>query len=84
MPNDLIEKEGKSVGFKYEECVRDRKKVHPEIVKQLVEKLSILIENKKLREKMGKEGRKMIEEGKLSIKERNKKLKKIYEEALED
>jgi glycosyltransferase involved in cell wall biosynthesis len=54
------------------------------IVNQLVEKLSILIENKKLREKMGREGKKMIEDknGKFSIERRNKQLKKIYEECL--
>ena len=61
-----------------------RKKVDWSIVKQLVEKLSIFIENKKLREKMGKEGRKMIEDknGKFSIEKRNKQLRKIYEECL--
>ena len=62
----------------------DWSKIHPEIVKQLVEKLSIIIENKKLREKMGKESRKMIEDenGKFSISKRNKQLRKIYEETL--
>ena len=66
------------------EITKDWKKSHPEIIKQLVEKLSILIENKKLREKMGMESRKMIEDkdGKFSITRRNKQLRKIYEEAL--
>ena len=70
--------------FDSKKATRDWEKLHPEIVKQLVEKLSILIENKKLREKMGREGRKLIEEknGKLSISKRNKQLKRIYEEAL--
>jgi glycosyltransferase involved in cell wall biosynthesis len=65
--------------------IRDTHKVEKDIVKQLVEKLSILIENKKLREKMGKEGRKMIEDknGKFSIEKRNKQLRKIYENCLE-
>lgn len=62
---------------------KDWRKVHPKIVKQLVEKLSILIEDKKLREEMGKESRRMIEQGKFSIKERNKKLRRVYKEALE-
>lgn len=59
-------------------------KPHPEIIKQLVDKLSILVEDKKLREKMGREGRKMIEDedGKFSITRRNKQLRRIYEEAL--
>jgi len=66
------------------EYERIRKKVDWDIVNQLVEKLSILIENKKLREKMGKEGRKMIEDknGKFSIEKRNKQLRKIYEGCL--
>ncbi len=55
---------------------------HPETVKELVEKISILIEDKKLRERMGKNSFKLVESGKFSIKERNKKLKRIYEEAL--
>ena len=65
--------------------IRDTRKVNKSIVNQLVEKLSILIENKKLREKMGKAGRKMIEDknGKFSIERRNKQLRKVYEGALE-
>ena len=54
----------------------------PEVVKQLAEKLSLLIESKNLREKMGAVGREMVENGKLSISFRNKKLKRIYEEAV--
>jgi len=59
-------------------------KPHPEIIKQIVEKLSILIENKRLREKMGENGRKMIEDenGKFSISKRNRQLRKIYEYTL--
>lgn len=57
---------------------------HPETVKELVEKISILIENPALREKMGKNSFKIVESGKFSIKERNKKLKRIYEEAIRE
>jgi glycosyltransferase involved in cell wall biosynthesis len=53
-----------------------------EIVKKLVKKTSLLIENEKLRKKMSLEGKKIVREGKFSIKERNKKLKKIYLDAL--
>jgi len=53
-----------------------------EIIKKLVEKTSLLIENKKLRERMSKNCIEEIKNGKFSIKERNKKLKKIYERAL--
>jgi len=49
---------------------------------KLAEKVLILLRDKKLREKMGKAGRKEIEEGKFSIEKRNKKLRKIYEEAI--
>jgi glycosyltransferase involved in cell wall biosynthesis len=64
----------------------DLERPHPEIIKQLVDKISILIENKKLREKMGREGRRMIEDenGKFSITKRNKQLRRIYEEALKN
>lgn len=67
------------------EIIKDWEKLHPEIIRQLVEKISILIENRKLREKMGKESRKMIEDenGKFSITRRNKQLRRIYDEALE-
>lgn len=52
------------------------------IIIELINKTSTLIENKKLREKMSKECIKLIKKGKFSIKERNHKLKEIYEEAL--
>ena len=52
------------------------------ILKELTDKTSILIKNKKLREKMSKKCIKTIKEGKFSIKERNKKLEKIYKTAL--
>ena len=53
-----------------------------EIIKKIEEKASLLIENKKLREKMSKNCLKTIKDGKFSIRERNKKLKRIYGEAL--
>jgi glycosyltransferase involved in cell wall biosynthesis len=52
------------------------------IVKQLVEKLSLLIEDSSLRRRMGRYGKRLVEKGKFSIKERNKKLERIYQEAL--
>jgi glycosyltransferase involved in cell wall biosynthesis len=57
---------------------------HPETVKELVEKISILIENEDLRRKMGENSFKLVESGKFSMKERNKKLRKIYDEALKN
>lgn len=52
------------------------------IAKEMIEKTSILIEDSALRNRMGREARKIVKEGKFSIKKRNKKLREIYEEAL--
>lgn len=57
----------------------DIKKINYVLVRKLLEKSSRLIGNKKLREKMSKNCIKEIKEGRFSIKERNKKLKRIYE-----
>jgi len=53
-----------------------------QFIKELEDNLEKLIKNKKLREQMGKESFNLVKEGKFSIKERNKKLRKIYEESL--
>jgi len=55
-----------------------------EIINKLFENCSKLIENKKLREKMSKNCIEIIKGGKFSIKERNKKLKRIYEETIKN
>ena len=68
--------------FNLDKYVKDVKKPHPETVRELVEKISILIEDEKLRRKMGKNSFTLVSTGKLSIRERNKKLLKIYKEAL--
>jgi len=52
------------------------------IIKQMIEKASLLIENDVLRKKMSQNCINEIKSGKFSIKKRNKKLKRIYEEAL--
>ena len=44
-------------------------------------KTSTLIENRDLRRKMGRAGRKGIKTGKISIEKRNEKLKRIFAEA---
>jgi len=51
-------------------------------IKNLTKSLEKLIKNNALRENLGKESLKMISTGKFSLGERNKKLRKIYEEAL--
>jgi len=68
--------------FNLSKYVKDVTKPHPQTVKELVEKISILIENPKLRKKMGENSFKLVDSGKFSIEERNKKLTKIYDEAL--
>lgn len=56
--------------------------IDPEVVNEIVEKASILIEDENLREKMGKAGRREIENGIFSIKKRNEKLKEIFDEGI--
>ncbi|PJE81431.1 hypothetical protein COU58_02430 [Candidatus Pacearchaeota archaeon CG10_big_fil_rev_8_21_14_0_10_32_42] len=60
----------------------DSETLNEQIIQNLIEKTSLLIENKKARKKMSNECIKLIKGGKFSIKERNKKLKRIYEDAL--
>lgn len=49
---------------------------------KLIEKLSLLIEDTRMRDDMGKAGKKQIESGKFSIIERNKRLSEIYDNAV--
>jgi len=76
---------GKDGLLKYktiEEFVRHAEMEHPKNVSQIVNKVSILIENRGLRKRMGRFNRKRIEKGRFSIEERNNKYKRIFEEAL--
>jgi glycosyltransferase involved in cell wall biosynthesis len=57
--------------------------IEQEIIKKIIDKASLLIKDKGLLNEMSKNCIKEISFGKFSIKERNKKLKKIYGEALE-
>jgi len=57
-------------------------KKEKEIISKFKKNLSTLIENSYLRNKMSKKCIKLIKNGKFSIKERNKKIKRIYLEAL--
>jgi glycosyltransferase involved in cell wall biosynthesis len=52
------------------------------IIRKLTDNCAILMHNKRLREKMSKNCLREIKDGKFSIKERNKKLKRIYKEVL--
>ena len=56
----------------------------PKVVKELVEKTGTLIEDEKLRRRMGAAGRREVENGKFSIGKRNEKLRRIFDEATEE
>lgn len=59
------------------------RKEFPDFTKELYKKLEQLILDDNLRRKMGAFNKKLIEKGKFSIKERNVKLRKIYEDAIQ-
>jgi len=63
----------------YEENIRflDREK----IVNQLIEAISLMVEESSLKRKMGRDAFKEVESGRLSISTRIKKMKKIWEES---
>ncbi|HLD55565.1 MAG TPA: glycosyltransferase family 4 protein [Candidatus Nanoarchaeia archaeon] len=60
----------------YYECM------NKDMLNEFIKKTEILINDKKLREKIGKEARKEVINGMFSIEKRNRKLRDIYEEAL--
>ncbi|MBA7613120.1 hypothetical protein ES703_20363 [subsurface metagenome] len=62
--------------------IKATRSVEPEVVDELVTKISLLMENFDLRKKMAKAARWEIEHGKFSIKRRNDRLKKIFDEAV--
>ncbi len=53
----------------------------PWIVNQIVDKVSVLIEESSLRRQIGREARRLMEQGEFSVKRRNEKLKRIFDEA---
>jgi glycosyltransferase involved in cell wall biosynthesis len=63
-------------GSKYMKAIQ---KSDPKVINELVEKICILIEDEDLRKKMGRKGRQQIESGSFSLKNRNKKLKAIFD-----
>jgi len=72
----------KAFMLRYKKAKRYREyKIRQEVITGLM--LAIFkLSDKTFRKKLGKAARKEVEEGKFSLKERNKKLKKIFEEAL--
>lgn len=61
-----------------------RQRPYKETSLSLSEKMRFMIEHDSERRKMAQNARKMVEDGKFSIKKRNLKLKKIYNEALDN
>jgi len=61
---------------------KENKIEEDKIIEGVSKKIILLLKDKKLLEEMGKNCIETIKYGKFSIKERNKKLRKIYEEAL--
>ena len=59
-----------------------KKDLDSKVVDEIVKKTGILIDDEKLRRRMGKAGRHDIEQGKFSITNRNIKLKRIFDEAI--
>lgn len=64
------------------ELIQRIRQSRPWIVKQIVDKVSLLIENGDLRRKIGQNARHLVEEGEFSTKKRNEKLKRIFDEAI--
>jgi glycosyltransferase involved in cell wall biosynthesis len=54
----------------------------PWMVKQIVDKVSLLIENEQLRRRIGLDAKHLVGEGEFSTKKRNEKLKRIFDEAV--
>lgn len=57
------------------------KTTDPRLVQDLVEKASILIEDRDLRRKMGAAGRWQVEHGECSVERRKAKLKEVFDQA---
>jgi glycosyltransferase involved in cell wall biosynthesis len=54
----------------------------PWMVNQVVDKASLLIEHDALRRRIGRDSRRLVEDGEFSTKRRNEKLKRIFDEAI--
>ncbi len=59
------------------------RKSRPWMVRQIVDKMSLLIESSSLRRRLGQEARRLVEQGEFSLKNRNDNLKKIFDEAID-
>jgi len=53
------------------------------MVRDLVAKLSLLVEDAELRRKLGRAGRWAVEDGRFSLRQRNARLKCVLDEAID-
>ena len=67
----------------YPQVLRALEDTDPRVVNDLVEKANILIEDEKLRRKMGAAGRHQVEHGQHSLAYRNATLKEVFDKALD-
>ena len=81
--NLLINTEDYPANVRSDEFKASIKNIDPKTINALAEKVEILINNKKLREDMRKDTIKIFKE-RFSIENQNKKLKKIFDEALKN
>jgi len=61
--------------------IQSTRKRDQERIQDIVNKTGLLIEDEKLRKRLGKNGRKMVENGTFSMQKRTQKLKKIFDQA---
>jgi len=73
--------EGHTIHFDNRNWVKHIKSIDPQMIQNLEAKLRVLIDNEEMRRRMGEAGRYEVERGKFSIQRRNKKLKRIFDEA---
>ena len=64
------------------EFLKAVRRVDPRVVDDLVAKTSLLVEDEERRRRLGNAGRREVDQGKHSIKARNKQLKAIFDEAI--
>ena len=83
-PSDKIKSynsEEYPLNIRSKEFIKEIKNIDKRVISDICDALRKLIKDPKLRERLGKEGRR-ISKDKFSIEKRNKELKKIFDEAL--
>jgi glycosyltransferase involved in cell wall biosynthesis len=76
---DMLPSVGSPLHRAYVEGIKNADRV---VVEELAEKLSLLIEDSRLRRAMGQNGRRTVEQGPYAIKMRNRLLGEVFAEAL--